>query len=482
MASHTLSFQTQSLYLEKLSELAKEDLRYSALDYEIRSTGSDSSDGGWAIINDTSSDVGVLSQSSSFTFDTEHSRSLFYSKLKTIPPETRTRVIFFLTCNLFGFNGNTKESHRPQILKPATVEILGSLYKVLPSFFYHVINPKRGYQKDSFQWVAGGGLDGVEKYSKFEFEHATEFQNPCCMIYCIKDATLNTVVIYYHKLLFRSVDKDKGTPKKAEEFLHVITRFWDGITNSEVESAAQNPLELLVPVIKDMEDYFSRDVEYMNWSLQSWISDLEFNLSAVSRAQRDDALLKAWHHGRGSLESFEKITSRIEDYQDQMIAQGVIEYGHNDNQKIKNMLRHHRKSLQDAYRLEQHVRDTLQMNVGNLSLKESRKSLEKANSLGRLSILAFVFLPFSMVTSFFGMNISEMTGSGAPWKIFLIVAAILCSLGVVLFLWIFRKSPRVLKFLFACSYPPVWILDWINEMTFGHTGLWFWCRKHLGKL
>ncbi|KAF7944976.1 uncharacterized protein EAE97_005609 [Botrytis byssoidea] len=231
MASHTSSFQTQSLYLEKLSELAKEDLRYSALDYEIRSTGSDSSDGGWAIINDTSSDAGVLSQSSNFTFDTEHSRSLFYSKLKTITPEIRMRVIFFLTCNLFGFNGNTKESHRPQILKPATVEILGSLYK-----------------------VAGGGLDGVEQYSKLEFEYATEFQNPCCMIYCTKDATLNTVVIYYHKLLFRSVDKDKETPKKAEEFLHAITRFWDGMTNSEVESAAQNPLELLVPVIKDMED------------------------------------------------------------------------------------------------------------------------------------------------------------------------------------------------------------------------------------
>ncbi|KAF7882282.1 uncharacterized protein EAF01_011734 [Botrytis porri] len=149
--------------------------------------------------------------------------------------------------------------------------------------------------------------------------------------------------------------------------------------------------------------------------------------------------------------------------------------------KIKNMLGQYRKSLPEAYRLEQHVRDTLQMNVGNLSLKEFKKSLEKANSLGRLSILAFVFLPLSLVTSSFGMNISEMTGNGAPWKIFLIVAAILCSLGVVLFLWIFRKSPRVLSFHFACSYPPVWILNWVNEQTFSHTGLWLWCGKYLGR-
>lgn len=48
------------------------------------------------------------------------------------------------------------------------------------------------------------------------------------------------------------------------------------------------------------------------------------------------------------------------------------------------MIRQHRKLLKDAYRLEQHVCDTLQMNVGNLSLKESRRSLEKANSPGRI--------------------------------------------------------------------------------------------------
>lgn len=85
-----------------------------------------------------------------------------------------------------------------------------------------------------------------------------------------------------------------------------------------------------MPVIKDMEDYFSRDMEYMNSSLQLWISDLDHNLPTVSRARRDDALPKAWHNGRGSLESFEKITPRIEDYPEEMIAQGVIEHDHND--------------------------------------------------------------------------------------------------------------------------------------------------------
>ncbi|KAF7920443.1 hypothetical protein BELL_0187g00030 [Botrytis elliptica] len=481
MASHPLNSQAQFPYLEKVSELAKENPRYSAIGSEILTTDSHAHDGGWAIINDMSSDAGVLPESSKFTFDTEHSKSSFNSKLRNIPSLRHTRVILFLTCDISISKRNYREFYRPQIVHPATAGILGSLYKVLPSFFYHVLDPIGGYPKDRSSWAAGGKLDGVEQYLKFGFEYSTEHSTPCCTVYCIKNATFNTVVINYHKLLFRNVDKDRGIPKTAEEFLHAITRLWGGMTNSEVESAVENPLELLVPVIKDMEDYFSRDVEYMNWSLQSWISDLDYKLSAVSRAHQDDTLLKAWHNGRGSLESFEKITSRIEDYQDQMIAQGVIEYGHNDNQKIKNMLRQHRKSLKEAYRLEQHVRDTLQMNVGNLSLKESRKSLEKANSLGRLSILAFVFLPFSLVTSFFGMNISEMTGSGASWKVFLIVAAILCSLGVVFFLWIFRKSPRVMRFLSACSYPPIWVLHRVNKKTFNHIGLRLWCADYIAR-
>ncbi|TEY76408.1 hypothetical protein BOTCAL_0059g00380 [Botryotinia calthae] len=246
--AYLLNSQAQFSYLEKISELAKENPRYSALDYEILTTECDPRDGGWAIINDIGSDARILSQSSNFTFDTEH---------------------------------------------------------------------------------------------------------------------------YSGDLLSRSVDKGRGAAERAEEFVHAITRLWDGMTNSEVESAVTNPLELLVPVIKDMEDYFSRDMEYMNWSLQSWISDLDHNLSTVSRARRDDALLKAWHNGCGSLESFEKITSRIEDCHEEMMAQGVIENGNNDNQKIKNMIRQHRKSLKEAYRLEQHVRGTLQMNVGKFSLKES---------------------------------------------------------------------------------------------------------------
>ncbi|THV53239.1 hypothetical protein BGAL_0056g00370 [Botrytis galanthina] len=344
MAPHPLISLPRLPYLKKISELAKEDPRYSAITFELLAIGRDLRDGGWAIINDLSSDAGVLPESSKFTLNTEHSKSSFNSKLKNISPETHTRVILFLTCDVSVSERHYRELYRPQIFHPAKVEILGSLYNVLPSFFYHILDPKKAIQKT----VPHGPREG-------KLVELNNIQN--------SDLNILQMVIYYQKLLFRGADKSRGLPKTAEEFLHTITRLWDGMTNSEVKSAVQNPLELFVPVIADMADYFSRDLDHMDCSLQSWISNLDHNSPAVSRAHLDDVLLKAWHNGRGSLESFEKITSRIEDYQDQMIAQGVIEYGHNDNQKIKNMLRQQRKSLQEAYRLEQHVRDTLQMNV-----------------------------------------------------------------------------------------------------------------------
>ncbi|TGO48852.1 hypothetical protein BCON_0228g00100 [Botryotinia convoluta] len=139
----------------------------------------------------------------------------------------------------------------------------------------------------------------------------------------------------------------------------------------------------------------------MKYELQYWL-----DLTLVDpelrddQASRDHRLTRAWEKTRSAIESFELITQSLEDYI-------------HENDKIQCLIERHRKSLQRARELEQYVRDTIQLNVGNLSLQESRKSIQQANSVGRLSVLAFIFLPISLVTSFFGMNIHELTGSGA---------------------------------------------------------------------
>ncbi|EMR86505.1 putative mg2+ co2+ transporter protein [Botrytis cinerea BcDW1] len=132
-----------------------------------------------------------------------------------------------------------------------------------------------------------------------------------------------------------------------------------------------------------------------SWSLENESQDL-----------RDANLTSAWIQSRGVIEGFELITQKLEDYQE-----GTL--GIHENDKIQPVIDRHRKRLQRARELEQYVRDTLQCNVGRVSLMESRKSIQQSNTLGRLSVLAFIFLPISLVTWFFGMNISELTGSGA---------------------------------------------------------------------
>jgi hypothetical protein len=56
-------------------------------------------------------------------------------------------------------------------------------------------------------------------------------------------------------------------------------------------------------------------------------------------------------------------------------------------------------------------------NVRNMvSLAESRKGVEQARGVARLTSLAFIFIPMSFTTSFFGMNFKELgTGGLSLW-------------------------------------------------------------------
>lgn len=71
--------------------------------------------------------------------------------------------------------------------------------------------------------------------------------------------------------------------------------------------------------------------------------------------------------------------------------------------------------------------------MNRFGLLASMKSVQQSESIGRLSILAFVFIPLSFITSFFGMNLVEFgTGSIRIW-VFIVSAATLVF--VMLIAW-----------------------------------------------
>lgn len=130
--------------------------------------------------------------------------------------------------------------------------------------------------------------------------------------------------------------------------------------------------------------------------------------------------------------------------------------------------------IHDARRLETEVRDYLQLQVGNLALEESRKSIELSNlqireaKSGKLAkgsrgatlilfsnnmyvfkkyqktastesvpvtILAFIYVPLNLATSLFGMNIQQLNGNGQNlWVFFTTAIAALLLTGGSLFL------------------------------------------------
>jgi hypothetical protein len=102
-------------------------------------------------------------------------------------------------------------------------------------------------------------------------------------------------------------------------------------------------------------------------------------------------------------------------------------------------------TLQEALRLDSFISDTLQSHTVEDSQAESRRALQQANSVGRVTFLAFIFVPLSFVVSLFGMNIRELDGNGPQMRLFLISAGSLTAfMFVSWFFWVFvdrlRKS------------------------------------------
>lgn len=70
--------------------------------------------------------------------------------------------------------------------------------------------------------------------------------------------------------------------------------------------------------------------------------------------------------------------------------------------------------------------------MNRFGLMASTKSVNQSESVGRLSILAFVFIPLSFITSFFGMNIVEFgTGSIRLWVFIVSATALVLTMFIV---------------------------------------------------
>lgn len=229
---------------------------------------------------------------------------------------------------------------------------------------------------------------------------------------------------------------------------HVIECF-QAFHTSRIMSANDNPVEYLGPFFSLLESYFVDGISMLSGNHARWLSNSKDNDALDIRQSLDHHLYETWQYERCLIEDFELIIRRIELSATILRARnGTIE-----NEKINKACRRYDKMVRQARTHETHMRDEIQLNVGNLSLQESRRSIAQSDSVGRISFLAFVFFPISIVCSFFGMNIQEMTGSGASWKVFFISAASLSGLIMAISALLWRKSRRLRFILYIPLVP-----------------------------
>jgi hypothetical protein len=97
-----------------------------------------------------------------------------------------------------------------------------------------------------------------------------------------------------------------------------------------------------------------------------------------------------------------------------------------------------------AIALSRRCSDSTASLMNQSMLDESRNAISQARIVGRLTLLAFFFIPLSFSTSFFGMNVKELSGKDGPrigiWLWFVVTGPIFLVSLVVCF-WSKIESP-----------------------------------------
>lgn len=220
----------------------------------------------------------------------------------------------------------------------------------------------------------------------------------------------------------------------------------EGLSKTHIYSANQCPLEYLLPLIRVMEVHFLQQMMELRRTFEGWKAKQSIASSSESpeMATYDKDLAAKWLQGRSTIEQFQVMHYRIAEFAETMTSQSESEtLVPRSSKYLDHSMSKQQRLLQKGRDLEQHIRDAIQVNIGNLSLQESRKSIQQADSIGRISFLGFIFLPLSLVISFFGMNIRQITGSGASYRTFLVSSALMCVVVMAVCTWLWRKSKRV---------------------------------------
>jgi len=94
-----------------------------------------------------------------------------------------------------------------------------------------------------------------------------------------------------------------------------------------------------------------------------------------------------------------------------------------------------------------HDKCTLGMTVisNNTMLAESRRAIFQAKTMGKLTLVAFIYLPFTFTTGFFGMNFKEFGTGKMPLWVWFALSIPLFSISLLCFIVDWEALKRCFK-------------------------------------
>ncbi|MCJ1388427.1 hypothetical protein MMC18_001274 [Xylographa bjoerkii] len=166
-----------------------------------------------------------------------------------------------------------------------------------------------------------------------------------------------------------------------------------------------------------------------------------FQLEALMGLNKNRMPSGIWSNFRNELEDFRSSCRALDRY----IKRHSGAQSSNVLQELQELRDDQEEALIAAQALKTHVRDRLQIDVGKWSLEESRRSIAEGKRLKLLTMLAFIFIPISLATSVFGMNVQEINQSGTSIWAFVVTAVVLtivtiCFWGITNLLVRWRKD------------------------------------------
>ncbi|KAJ6086237.1 hypothetical protein N7486_010518 [Penicillium sp. IBT 16267x] len=104
-----------------------------------------------------------------------------------------------------------------------------------------------------------------------------------------------------------------------------------------------------------------------------------------------------------------------------------------DSQKWRDLLHDYERLLEQATQNSDEFEAYEARCMNRFGLTTSTRSVLQSESIGRISILAFIFIPLSFITSLFGMNVVEF-GSGSI-KLSVIIESAMALVFAVFMVW-----------------------------------------------